>query len=202
MATMSGEPVFPLRPAYRFPLLSTAMTAPVTEPPERPVPIQLTALESEPRPVQRCSFQKNNQTSLACAVGTGQRIKGTIECWIERKQLALVLCTGADPALMRTRQLLLERVGHTVVNAMNDKELAEVCERHKFDVAVIGQALSPNAKKRVAALIRERCDGVKLLELYSVPRGRALDDADSWLEVPAEVPQDLAELVTILGKAS
>jgi hypothetical protein len=103
---------------------------------------------------------------------------------------------------MRTRQLLLERVGHTVVKATNDKELAEACERHKFDVAVIGQTLSPNAKKRAAALVREHCPGAKLLELYSVSKGRALDDADSWLEVPADVPQHLAELVTTLAKAS
>jgi hypothetical protein len=51
-------------------------------------------------------------------------------------------------------------------------------------------------------LVREHCPGAKLLELYSVSKGRALDDADSWLEVPADVPQHLAELVTTLAKAS
>lgn len=115
--------------------------------------------------------------------------------------MALVLCTGTDPVLMRTRELLLERVGHTVIKAMNDKELVEACERHKFDVAVIGQTLSADVKKRAAALVRECCPGAKLLELYSISRGRVLDDADSWLEVPADVPQDLAERVTTLAKA-
>ena len=115
--------------------------------------------------------------------------------------MALVLCTGADPALMRTRQFLLERVGHTVVKAMNDKELVEACELHAIDVAVVGQTLSSHAKKRAISLIRKCCPGAKVLELYSGSKGRALDDADSWLEVPADVPQDLADRVTTLAKA-
>jgi CheY-like chemotaxis protein len=103
---------------------------------------------------------------------------------------------------MRTRQLLLERVGHTVVKAVHDKELVEACTLHKFDVALVGQSLSANAKKRAAALVREHCPDTKVLELYSASRGRALDDADSWLEVPADVPQDLADRVTKLAKAT
>ena len=37
--------------------------------------------------------------------------------------MALVLCTGSDPAVMATRKLILEQAGHTVVLASNDRQV-------------------------------------------------------------------------------
>jgi hypothetical protein len=114
-------------------------------------------------------------------------------------RMALVLCTGVDPSVVRTRQLILERAGHVVVPALDEASLIEACQRNKFDVAVVGQTVSPKIKRRIAGLIRESCRSAKLLELYTVSSGRVLDDADSWLEVLADVPQELATRVGALA---
>ena len=37
--------------------------------------------------------------------------------------MARVLCTGVDPVLMKTRQLILESAGHTVVAASDEREI-------------------------------------------------------------------------------
>ena len=113
--------------------------------------------------------------------------------------VALVLCTGVDPSVVRTRQLILERAGHVVISALDEASLIQACQQHKFEVAVVGQTVSPKIKRRIAGLIRESCHGTKLLELYTVSSGRVLDDADSWLEVLADMPQELAARVEALA---
>ena len=109
--------------------------------------------------------------------------------------MALVLCTGRDPVLLETRRLILQQAGHTVVPAMSGEQVILACKQHAFDVAVIGQSVSPESKKLIASLVRTHCLSAKILELYPANQGRTLADADSWLEVPADVPQELAERV-------
>ena len=113
--------------------------------------------------------------------------------------MALVLCTGIDPSVVRTRQLILERAGHVVVTAMDEASLIKACQQNKFDVAVVGQTFSPKIKRHIAGMVRECCPGTRLLELYTISTGRILDDADSWLEVLADVPQELAARVEALA---
>jgi len=114
--------------------------------------------------------------------------------------VALVLCTGADRSLMATRTFILQRAGHTVIPAFSEPELIGACEEYKFHVAVIGQAISTGQKHRVFNLIRQHCPGVKVLELYSPVTGEVLAEADDWLAVPADVPQDLARRVSALAE--
>jgi CheY-like chemotaxis protein len=109
--------------------------------------------------------------------------------------VALVLCTGVEPTLMATRKLLLEHAGHTVITATSERNLAFACEHYDFDVVVIGQVMSPQTKLTLAAIIRKKCPSSKILELCPLHKGRVLDDADSWLDVPADVPRELAERV-------
>jgi hypothetical protein len=114
--------------------------------------------------------------------------------------VAVVLCTGIDPILLETRKLILERAGHTVIPATNPGEVEEVCGKDYFDVAVLGQTLVPESKREIAAIIRRCCPSAKILELYQPHKAKALEDADSWLEVPAAVPQQLAERVALLAQ--
>jgi hypothetical protein len=114
--------------------------------------------------------------------------------------MALVLCTGVDTSVVRTRQLILERAGHVVVPAMDEASLITACQQNRFEVAVVGQTVSAKTKRRIAHLIRERCPATKMLELYTVSTGKVLDDADSWLEVLADLPQELAARVEALSK--
>lgn len=113
--------------------------------------------------------------------------------------MALVLCTGVDPVLMRTRQLLLENAGHTVVPAADEQEIKAVCSKQKVDVAVIAQNMSPKVKARVAELVREHCPAARILELYPPFASGALEDADAWLEMPADAPEELVDAVNSLA---
>jgi hypothetical protein len=112
--------------------------------------------------------------------------------------MALVLCTGVDPSVVRTRQLILECAGHIVVPVLDEPSLIAACQHNKFDVAVVGQTASAKTKRRIAGIIRECCHDAKVLELYTVSSGKVLEDADSWLEVLADVPQELAARVEAL----
>lgn len=114
--------------------------------------------------------------------------------------MALVLCTGTDPVLLQTRKLILEQAGHTVVPTMNERELISACDQHDFDVAVIGQGISVRMKRVLVSLIREECPSIRILELYYPHDGKAVDDADSWLQVPFVAPAELAERVNELAE--
>lgn len=116
--------------------------------------------------------------------------------------MALVLCTDTDPVLMETRRLLLEKFGHHVITAGNETEVKVACCRHIFDVAVIGQGASAPAKKCILRLIRASCPAIKVLELYTASGSKALHSADSWLQVPADLPETLPTRVTQLATLS
>jgi len=89
--------------------------------------------------------------------------------------------------------------GHTVVIAMGEPSVKSACHQHRFDVVVIGQTTSANTKRQIMALIRKHYRLAKVLELYRFTTGQTLEDADSWLEVPADVPRELAARVTALA---
>jgi CheY-like chemotaxis protein len=114
--------------------------------------------------------------------------------------MPLVLCTGKDASLMKTRQLILERAGHTVLPASNSRELEKVCSKHKFDVVIIGQSTPARLKREHIAIIRRFCPTSKVLELYPPYVGKILDDADAWLEMPPESPEQLIATVNRLAE--
>jgi len=114
--------------------------------------------------------------------------------------MALVLCTGVDKALLQSRRLILEHAGHTVVSVTDEQTLTTVCQKHSFDVAVIGQTVSPNMKHRFAAVVRQHSPDARILELYPLFAGKGLSDADSWLSVPVDVPKELADRVNELAQ--
>jgi hypothetical protein len=109
--------------------------------------------------------------------------------------MSLILCTGIEPELLKTRKLILEQAGHTVIPTTDQRELTAACEKYCFDVAVIGQTIAAPMRKVIAELIRKHCPSAKILELYPPYEGRVVEDADSSLEVPADIPLDLVERV-------
>jgi len=113
--------------------------------------------------------------------------------------VATVLCTGVDRGLVETRRLILEQAGHTVVIAADQAGVINACKQRAIDVAVISQTVPPGSKKIISSLIRQHSSSAKILELHQAHQAKALEDADSWLEVPAGVPQDLADRVTELA---
>lgn len=113
--------------------------------------------------------------------------------------MALVLCTGVDKTLLQTRKYILERAGHRVVTAADELALLTACKEHSFDVAVIGQAAGTSVKRRILEFVRKHCPDVKILELYQPYVGRVLENADSYLETPLDVPTELADRVSDLA---
>src|SRR5438067_11336775 len=113
--------------------------------------------------------------------------------------MASVLSTGADPHLMATRALVMEKAGHRVVTALGDSEVLAACQQNRFDVAVIGQVMRRQEKQRLLRVIRENAPNSKVLELYNTVTGKILPDADGWLEVPATIPNELASTVSALA---
>jgi hypothetical protein len=117
--------------------------------------------------------------------------------------MAVVLCTGVNRSLIMTRVMLLESAGHRVTPAMGVHEVVAACAKQRFDVAVIGQAITPAEKIRILHLVRENCPGAMILELYrTVDGGKVLRDADDWLEVPVDVPSDLPQKVEALAASN
>lgn len=99
--------------------------------------------------------------------------------------MALVLCTGVDAALMKTRQLILERAGHTVIPAPDEKAIRAACRANQIDIAVIGQTMPAFLKLRAFDIVREHCPLARVLELRSPYAVRILERADACLEMPA-----------------
>jgi hypothetical protein len=110
-----------------------------------------------------------------------------------------VLCVSSDDLLAKTRRLILEQAGHRVLTAFTVRDIEDACASDKPDVAVIGQGVPHNERLRVESLVRTKCPGAKLLELYLPSSGKSLPDADDWLVVPAETPRELATKVSILA---
>jgi hypothetical protein len=113
--------------------------------------------------------------------------------------MSLVLCTGIDFVLMETRKLILEKAGHTVITAMDGKEMVAACRANAFDVAVIGQLEVSTSKHHIFEVVRHNCCSVRILELFTADVGPVLAHADLWLEVPANSPTDLADKVLELA---
>ena len=67
-------------------------------------------------------------------------------------------------------------------------------------MVIIGQIGLHKDKERILTTVRQSCSSARVLELYSVDTGRTMDDADDWLEVPTDVPPQLAEHVTELAE--
>ena len=101
-------------------------------------------------------------------------------------------------AKMGITHLKWEQAGHTVVTTIDQPQLAAACAKHRFDVALIEQAIDPRMRKIVASLIREQCPAAKILELYPPDEARVVADADAWLEARQDVPKDLVERVNEL----
>jgi hypothetical protein len=96
--------------------------------------------------------------------------------------MSLVLNTGLYPPSLETRRLVLEQAGHIVITKTEYSEIGKACQEYQFDVVVIGQSAPPPVKQQIFRQVRRHCPSVKVLELFSADFGKALPDADAWLE--------------------
>lgn len=113
--------------------------------------------------------------------------------------MGTILCTGADPVLLRTRKLVLEQAGHKVVIAVHATEIQDVCSRQNFHVAVLG-ATVPQVLKQTFKIVKKNCPSARILEICFPAGAKVLSDADGWLEM-LDTPTALVELVNALARS-
>jgi hypothetical protein len=115
------------------------------------------------------------------------------------QRAADILCIGLDSAAMQTRLLILQRAGHNVIQARDLRRVKIACETVLYDIAIIGQSLSCNEKRRISDAVVAACKTAKILELHT-SIAPELPEAGAHLQANAMEPEVLIETVgTVLG---
>lgn len=106
--------------------------------------------------------------------------------------MAQVLSISYDVDLLRTRELLLRRMGHSVTSVQGFAQVFRVCERHigNFDLIVLGHSIPPDDKRVI----------IKFLKTYSCPvlallRPNEEPPAESARSVEADEPGALLAVI-------
>lgn len=73
--------------------------------------------------------------------------------------MARIFSISYDPTLLRTRELLLEQMGHTVASAEGFAEAFAVCEREAggFDLMVLGHSIPHEDKRAIIMRCLQSC---------------------------------------------
>lgn len=116
---------------------------------------------------------------------------------VVRQNRGEILCIGIDNAAMQTRLLILEQAGYQVIQARDVRRVKTACENISFAIAILGQSLNGNEKKRISDVVMACCKTAKILELHTgiAPE---LPGADAHLQVVAMAPEVLVETVDTL----
>ncbi len=91
--------------------------------------------------------------------------------------MARILSVSRDPALVRTRQMMLEREGHEVVSSLSFKESVEHCRRGGFDLFILGHSLLDSDKRKLVNTFRQHCPA-PIISLSRTLYDRRVDGAD------------------------
>jgi len=107
-----------------------------------------------------------------------------------RPFMARILSVSFDKSLLRTRQMMLEYKGYTVVSSATIQESIEHCREGKFDIFVIGHSIPSVDKQRLVDSFRHYCSA-PIIALRS-HAGEELDaHADYHIEPDPEALLDL-----------
>lgn len=74
--------------------------------------------------------------------------------------MARIFSISYDPTLLRTRELLLEQMGHTVASAEGFADAFAVCEREAaggFDLMVLGHSIPHEGKRAIIRRCLQSC---------------------------------------------
>lgn len=113
--------------------------------------------------------------------------------------MARIFSISYDPTLLRTRELLLEQMGHTVASAEGFAEAFAMCEHEPagFDLMVLGHSIPHQDKRAIIEHCRRTCQ-CPVLALTRVNEqtveeaARSVDAADTH-EFVAAVEELLGE---------
>jgi hypothetical protein len=105
--------------------------------------------------------------------------------------MARILSISSSEVLRTTRQMLLEKEGHTAVSPVDIAEVENMPKDEKFDLAIVGHGFRGEEKRRLAHLINHHFPGLPILELcFHSPE---IPGADFVL---ADSPKDLLTAVS------
>ena len=76
-----------------------------------------------------------------------------------------ILSVAKTDFLRRTRQIALRRAGYAVASVKDFNEIEALSRENVFDVAVVGHAFDPQAKRVIAEIIRRYFPDVPIVEL-------------------------------------
>jgi DNA-binding response OmpR family regulator len=102
-----------------------------------------------------------------------------------------ILSIAEDESVRRTKHLLLEQIGFSVVSVGTLREVEYVINKSRFDLVILGREVNENLKRSVTSAIRVRLPQTPILELCNV--SPVISGADHVLYNPS--PADLAEAV-------
>jgi DNA-binding response OmpR family regulator len=108
-----------------------------------------------------------------------------------------ILSVSYDRPLLRTREMLLRRHGHSVTSALGFTDAVEQCENGKFDLLILGHSIPDKDKRHLITLFRGSCPAPVLAlrrQGENTPDGADEhvypDDIDALLEVVDKIPSD------------
>ncbi len=102
-----------------------------------------------------------------------------------------ILCVAEDPAVRRTKHMVLEQLGFNVVSMGSLEEVEATAAARPLDLAIIGRTFNTTTKRAIAEVIRRRFSHTPILEMCNV--SPEIAGADHVLRSPN--PEDLAEMV-------
>lgn len=107
-----------------------------------------------------------------------------------------ILSVSSTEALKITRELLLRESGFLVASATGERDLAHLCRRGTYDLAIIGYVDDNDLKIQLAKTLRQHCPKVPILELCRV--SPIIPEVDHVLVSP-EPPELITKVRSILG---
>jgi DNA-binding NtrC family response regulator len=80
-----------------------------------------------------------------------------------------ILSVSYDAALLRSREMILQRQGYEVVSVQSLQDAILHCRQEVFDVALIGHAIPIAEQTSIADELRKNCPGAKVVALTARP---------------------------------
>jgi len=82
--------------------------------------------------------------------------------------VTIVLSVGLNPALLRTRNLILQSAGYIVVPALSLKEAVDQFLAGDFDLVLLGHFIPPIGRDRLTSLFRASGSRVPIVSISEV----------------------------------
>jgi DNA-binding response OmpR family regulator len=102
-----------------------------------------------------------------------------------------ILVYAENPAVRRTKQLVLESAGYSVIAVGSMREVEYVASRTIFDLVILGRTIEAESKKFAAQVIKQKLPSAPILEICDLKQ--CVDNPDYVLHTSN--PEDLMAMV-------